>query len=668
MTITPGVRGKVRDCAPPVVAASAPSPIDVADYLLRGELAPVVMLSGCSWECSGGGQRPVWLARVLAQQGHGVGYSSNIETLTRLTEAVPVAVVAYHELDRTLYRVLGSGIRPGVLIATYGTYLPHARALKAAGWKVVYDLIDNWDAFAAAGEIVPGTLDGERELVPLADIVTCSAAALVDRAERLGARRTVLVPNAGPAEPIVSSKRPADMLLGERASLVYVGCLLGSWFDWTAVETMLAVHPEWALTVIGRYDNAPEWKNARFLGELPFDRASKYLPWADVGLIPFRDATLCASVDPIKWYDYQSAGLPVAATDVMTDIAGRPRTHLAPAGDLATAVTACLREKRPAAAEVQRQCREHSWDARATDILEALTPPRRAARRSKPLTPADCKLRVSWQAPASCNMHPACGYCSSFGARAGKPALPFSPGVILAGFTRLAAERGPLYLSACFGDPMSDAGTRWVLGELALANKVDIVTNARFQLRALDDLPRNGNVAFATSFHWHAWKSIAEFVARRRAIERLGYTCGTTEICGHPDALPHLEQWRAELVAAGITTSFLPFQGYHGGKAYPAAYTAAERAMISGAIAANYQYAEATVEDGITGHPRGRQCRAGSAYCYVTWEGTVQRCCTPSETLGSVYPAYSVRLLDGAVPCDSETCPCPDLWRYSVGE
>ena len=624
---------------------------ELAALVCNSEGTPIVMLSGCSWHCSGGGQRPVQLSREWSRKGHVVLYSC-IPMETRWLHEGNVTVVPHTVLSQVVKRLCTLD-RQGVVIATYGHYAPQATALWYAGWQLIYDLLDDWDAFATMGEIYPGSLEQEPELIKIAGVVTCSAEALLRRAQRLGARRTVLIRNAGPSLPFSKGLPPPNLLVGREATLIYSGYLQGQWFDWSALAALAVSNPQWAINVIGAYQNVPAWPNVHFHGELPYAEAMRYLPHCDAGLIPFRNEAICRSVDPIKYYDYLAAGLPTVATNVMSDLQGRPHVYLCPPEDLASGVHAALAAEHIPDESIPELLEQNSWTLRASAMLGTVS--------GKLISPESASLRVSWQAPASCNMVPPCPYCSTIGGRQGKSALPQDPATILKGFRCLASEHGPLYLSACYGEPMGDRKTRQILGVLALTNKIDIVTNALFDLTTLNDLPANGNVAFATSFHPHAWPSLADFIRKRQAIASAGFTCGMCEICAYPDYLPHLEGWRKELLAAGIPTSFLPFQGWHRGKPYPKSYTKAEQALVSNVVAENYT---GDLALGFGASPRGRLCDAGHTYLYVAWSGEVQRCCIPGTSLGTVYPEYQLSLQSSATPCKLDACPCPDLWRY----
>jgi len=329
------------------------------------------------------------------------------------------------------------------------------------------------------------------------------------------------------------------------------------------------------------------------------------------------------------------------------------------------------------------------WDRRAVEMAEvleravAMAPSPAlpvngegvgaAARRRLPagLPEAECRLRVTWEAPASCDMRPPCAYCNNQFGRKGKPGLSAPRGWWIRAFVTLAQRHGPLYLSACYGEPLSDRECIEVLAWVARENKVDISSNILAPVSALGPLPRSGNVAIATSYHPHAWgppvnvgegdARIAAFLAKRDEIERTGIRCGIASIVAWPPHLPLIEEFRARCEAVGVQAEVLPFWGTHEGREYPGAYSAEQWAVVGA---------------GLVPHPSplpggegtwAGLCRTGRDYLFVAWNGVARRCYMPeAQALGNVLRG-AVRLLDEATACCSPVCPCPDMWRYREG-
>jgi len=272
--------------------------------------------------------------------------------------------------------------------------------------------------------------------------------------------------------------------------------------------------------------------------------------------------------------------------------------------------------------------------------------PERAVREG------DHRLRLTWEVPASCNMRPLCPYCNNAASRAQQPALPPGFAAIVDGLARLGEERGPLYLSVCYGEPLSHQSVIDAIGRLGRRNLVDVSTNLLATPDVASNWPRNGNIRLVTSWHPHRWP-LSHLLDRRREWERAGIACGLVTVVAWPPYLPGLHRSVMMLRALGVDVEVLPFHGEWAGAVYPAAYTDWERAAVEGLVSLRHQ--------GAVWQP-GRLCRAGHSYAFVRFDGIVQRCYVyGSAVLGDV--RQHVRLLDSPAQCESPSCPCPDMWQ-----
>lgn len=347
-----------------------PSPLELPPEPL------ILMLSGCRWESCGGGQRPVALARQLAA-GYGVIYH-NPTALENETRG-DIHIVTRPRM-RKLMRQL-TDAEPGVVINMLPTEWFHELAmdLQEAGWRYVYDLIDDWPAFYKAGDLNTYTETLERDIIETADVLVSSAPVLQQRlVEWSGGRPCALIRNGGPSQPLQRGSVPPLWQRGHEGTVVYIGYLAGQWFDWSLLRRTARMLPEVAFNVIGdarhaKHGSRPP-ENIIYHGEMPYAACMAAMAHADVGIIPFRDATVCAAVDPIKLYDHWAAGQPIAATHVMRELHGRPHCHIAPSGvaHMADAVRAALADAPIAPDEVRDLCAANSWQRRAAQLLDAI--------------------------------------------------------------------------------------------------------------------------------------------------------------------------------------------------------------------------------------------------------------------------------------------------------
>ena len=100
-------------------------------------------------------------------------------------------------------------------------------------------------------------------------------------------------------------------------TLGYIGTL-GAWFDWPLVAHMARSLPQWRFELIGPEMSPPDASlpaNVHRLGECASEAVFDRLQGFRAGLIPFKINDLTTAVDPIKYYEYRAAGLPVIATE-----------------------------------------------------------------------------------------------------------------------------------------------------------------------------------------------------------------------------------------------------------------------------------------------------------------------------------------------------------------
>jgi hypothetical protein len=238
----------------------------------------------------------------------------------------------------------------------------HARALKDAGWEVVYDIIDDWSDPALGGEWFRPEI--EDDLIRLADRVTVSAPDLASRAEAHGATVS-LVPNAVNAGIFGGDLPPRPADLPDAGTIIgYHGSLYGDWFDWESVRRIAEGNPRAAVVLIGD-DKDPHPvmpPNVFSLGLKAQADLPGYVQRFDVGLVPFKVNDTTHAVSPLKAYEYLASGVPIAAPPLRA-LEGLEGVHSN--RDLVSAVAEALSASRPDRALALKN---HSWEDRVVKI------------------------------------------------------------------------------------------------------------------------------------------------------------------------------------------------------------------------------------------------------------------------------------------------------------
>jgi hypothetical protein len=202
--------------------------------------------------------------------------------------------------NETQHCVLAIG-RPSKLAQWALTHIPHARSFA--------DILDDFPAFYRG----LSKISMRARLRAVCQCVTdvyCSSSKLAEDLRKL--RHDVLIVLNGYSTQQLSE--PSNVQA--RRYVGYVGTI-AEWFDWPLVCSLALALPDVTIRLVGpefvsRPASLPA--NIEFLGELPNSRIANIVNEFAVGLIPFRITELTAGVDPIKFYEYRSMGVPVWST------------------------------------------------------------------------------------------------------------------------------------------------------------------------------------------------------------------------------------------------------------------------------------------------------------------------------------------------------------------
>ena len=328
----------VAATAYPTAPRPLPSPGVEADFVTKGRL-DILCFANIDWAARF--QRPQQLMGQFASNGHRVFYivpSSLPEEgqLYRLTLVAPnifevalqrEAQAAYYEkvvtpenhqalLHALAALVADMQIRTALSVVHIAYWSPVAFSLRALhGWRVHYDCMDDWDGFPNIGEQL---LNEEKALVVQADLVTVSAGLLYQKWCAHNPR-CMLVRNAVDFDFFRQHCFTNDLLNGLVGPVIGYYGALAQWLDYPLLAALADRRPEWNFILVGDIfvddlaglEHKP---NVQLLGRKPYAQMPLYLDHFDACLIPFRLYNVTHAVDPVKFYEYISAGKPVIST------------------------------------------------------------------------------------------------------------------------------------------------------------------------------------------------------------------------------------------------------------------------------------------------------------------------------------------------------------------
>ncbi len=184
------------------------------------------------------------------------------------------------------------------------------RRLKSA--DTFYDAMDDFPAFYSLLSRI-SMERREDELVRNVDSIWVSSTKLKKKWEHVGSKLS-FVHNG--VDEFVLPKANYGARKEKKKVFGYVGTI-GQWFDWEWVVQVARLRPNDVVRLVGpMFVNKPTSLpcNVEIKPPCTHAEAIEEMQQFDVGLIPFQNTELTESVDPIKYYEYKSIGLPVVST------------------------------------------------------------------------------------------------------------------------------------------------------------------------------------------------------------------------------------------------------------------------------------------------------------------------------------------------------------------
>ncbi len=345
-------------------------------------------------------QRPQHLARSLAAAGHRVFYISNnladarrkgfrIESLDeqgRLFQVnlnVEGAPTIYHDVPgaSTIAQLRASvgelmqwaDSDGGYCIVQHPFWSCTATAMP--GSALLYDCMDHHAGFE---NNAPDVLAAEQKLISDADLLIVTSTWLDEALAPVNGHRA-LIRNG--TEFAHFDQRP-DRVFKDRAGRKIIGYYgaIAEWFDVELVRAVAVRFPDCLVLLVGNdtagaAETLDGLDNVVFIGEVPYAELPYYLHAFDVALLPFRVIELTLATNPVKVYEYLSAGKPVVSVNLPEIAQFGPLVYRADSQEaFLDAVRVAITE--PAADDVIQARKdfasEQTWDHRALQLDQAI--------------------------------------------------------------------------------------------------------------------------------------------------------------------------------------------------------------------------------------------------------------------------------------------------------
>jgi len=273
--------------------------------------------------------------------------------------------VTAEALDRLLHN---RQIRNALMIADYPNWVHLALQLKREhGFVLMTDYMDDFGGFDNAEQSI--VVSACNTLLTHSDCVAASSLYLQEQAKQ-HSRKVHLIRNG--TEFAHFHKAFGYKNDHDKKVIGYYGAI-SHWFDFDMIEYLSSRFPCHDIVLIGDLvagaERLKRLKNVKLLGRKPYSELPEYLKTFDVCLIPF-DASinLIKATNPVKVYEYLSAGKKVVATEIPELEPFRSRyVYLANAPkQFGDCVELCLNgtDSLASAEDCMAFAKENDWDSR----------------------------------------------------------------------------------------------------------------------------------------------------------------------------------------------------------------------------------------------------------------------------------------------------------------
>ena len=239
--------------------------------------------------------------------------------------------------------------------------------------RLIYDCMDHHAGF---GNNAESLLQLEKALLNEAELTVTTSNWLNEAIARY-ARQRALIRNA--SDYAHFAKVPDSIYHDPQCRRIigYYGAI-AEWFDLDLIEAVARQHPECCILLIGAdtvnaKSRLGKLANVTFTGEVPYSKLPYYLYGFNICLLPFKMIPLTLATNPVKVYEYLSAGKPVVTVDLpeMAQFNGLVYAATGKEAFLA-AVSAVLNQLEPVILAQQRKdfAQGQTWKRRAEALIQ----------------------------------------------------------------------------------------------------------------------------------------------------------------------------------------------------------------------------------------------------------------------------------------------------------
>jgi GT2 family glycosyltransferase len=292
-------------------------------------------------------QRPQHLANNFANLGHRIFFFSphfekgkdnyNLvqinEKISQINLKIPQQVSDYRIYNIDLNKLKNDlmvqvnevlktyDVKDAVIIVEYPNWFPIVKLLKDIyNFKIIYDYLDYFEGFTGTNNNL--MIENNRKLLNGSDLLIATSDYLKEVIIKNNVKEEKIKIVKNGTEFIYFNKAYQDVAKEKNQVVIGYYGAISDWFDSEKILYIAKNRPNWKIVLIGNCTNIDinefrKFSNIDLLGEKSYDELISYLKNFDVCLIPFMsDNNLIKATNPVKFYEYLSAGKPVVATKI----------------------------------------------------------------------------------------------------------------------------------------------------------------------------------------------------------------------------------------------------------------------------------------------------------------------------------------------------------------
>jgi GT2 family glycosyltransferase/glycosyltransferase involved in cell wall biosynthesis len=379
----------------------------VCENLLReysdkpAHLPDILILPFIDWEYRF--QRPQHFAEQLAQLGHRVFYVQahfehhNMPEVRQLKERLFLIRLpegrqkilftstlseenVIQLVDAFVTLVNAFNIHSAILVVDFPFWRKLAiRLQEKFRWRLIYDCLDDFSGFSNSSSLAA---EDEKLLLDRSDLVFSSSHVLHKKTEKSNVN-SVMVLNGADYEVFhkaATQTEKNEITALKHPIIGYYGAI-ADWFDTRLVGKLADSHPQWTFVLIGSTELADlkplkGLSNVHLLSEKKYSQLPGYLSNFDVCIIPFIKKPLTDAANPVKLFEFLSAGKPIVAANLKEVSHYREFVFLAETlQDWENCINKAIVEEKSLQLLTQRFnfAEQNTWKARAQVIESSIT-------------------------------------------------------------------------------------------------------------------------------------------------------------------------------------------------------------------------------------------------------------------------------------------------------